>query len=101
MIKKLIRKLKTSRLYSAMFSYNGKNEYVQYGTCPGFTICFTTWKKGGGCIMGHMWIKENDTNEIISKKLTELVVKICKEHDLSEEQTVKVINYNLKMNGLL
>jgi len=96
-IKILIEKLKTLRLYSVMFSYRGKDEYVQYGMCPGFTV----WKNGGGCIMGHMVIKKTDTNDIISKELTELVTKLCKENNLNEEQTVKHINDNLKSNGLI
>lgn len=97
MIKRLIEKLKTLRLYSVMFSYKGKDEYVQYGMCPGFTV----WTNSGSCIMGHMVIKKSETNDIISQRLTELVTKLCKENNLSEEQTVKHINDNLKSNGLI
>lgn len=97
MIKRLIEKLKTLRLYFVMFSYRDKDEYVQYGMCPGFTV----WTNRGSCIMGHMVIKKSDTNDIISQRLTELVTKLCKENNLSEEQTVKHINDNLKSNGLI
>ena len=97
MRKRLIEKLKTLRLYSVMFSYKDKDEYVQYGMCP----CFTVWTNSGSCIMGHMVIKKSDTNDIISQRLTELVTKLCKENNLSEEQTVKHINDNLKSNGFI
>ena len=95
MIKRLIEKLKTLRLYFVMFSY--KDEYVQYGMCPGFTV----WTNSGSCIMGHMVIKKTDTNEQIKDNMIKCVSKICKDENLSEEQTVKTINDNLKSNGLL
>jgi hypothetical protein len=97
MIKRLIEKLKTLRLYFVMFSYKNKDEYVQYGMCPVFIV----WKNDGVCIMGHMFIKKTDTKDIISKKLTELVKKMCKENNLSDEQMIKHIDDNLKRNGLL
>ena len=96
MIKRLIKKLKTLRSYFVMFSYKDKDEYVQYGKCPIFIV----WNSGS-CLMGHMFIKKSDNNDIILKKLTELVTKICNENNLSEEQTVKHINNNLKRNELL
>lgn len=73
-----------------------KDEYVQYGMCPVFTI----WTNRGSCITGHMIIKKSDSKEIISQRLTELVKKFCKEEKLSDEQTLKHINDNLKSNGL-
>ena len=33
--------------------------------------------------------------------ISTLVTKLCKENNLSEEQTVKHINDNLKINGLI
>jgi hypothetical protein len=95
MIKRLIEKLKTLRLYFFIFSY--KDEYVQYGMCPGFTV----WTNRGSCIMGHMVINKTDTNEQIKDNLIKCVSRICKNENLSEEQTVKTINDNLKSNGLL
>jgi hypothetical protein len=95
MIKRFIEKLKTLRLYFVMFSY--KDEYVQYGMCPGFTV----WTNSDSCIMGHMVIKKTDTNEQIKDNMIKCVSKICKDENLSEEQTVKTINDNLKSNGLL
>jgi hypothetical protein len=95
MIKRLIEKLETLRLYFVMFSY--KDEYVQYGMSPGFTV----WTNSGSCIMGHMVIKKTDTNEQIKDNMIKCVSKICKDENLSEEQTVKTINDNLKSNGLL
>jgi len=99
MIKRLIEKLKTLRLYFVMFSYRDKDEYeyVQYDMCPGFTV----WTNRGSCIMGHMVIKKTDTKEQVKDNLIECVSKICKDENLTEEQTVKTINDNLKSNGLL
>lgn len=74
-----------------------KDEYVQYGMCPGFTV----WTNKGSCIMGHMFIKKSDTNEQIKDKMIKHVLKICKDENLTEEQTVKTINDNLKSNRLL
>jgi hypothetical protein len=95
MIKRLIEKLKTLRLYSVMFSY--KDEYVQYGMCPGFTV----WTNRHSCISGHMVIKKSDTKEQIKDNMIKCVSKICKDENLTEEQTVKTINDNLKLNGLI
>lgn len=74
-----------------------KDEYVQYGMCPGFTI----WTNKGSCIMGHMFIKKSDSKEVISQKLTELVTKICKENNLSDDNTSKHIKDNLERNKLI
>jgi hypothetical protein len=74
-----------------------KDEYVQYGMSPGFTV----WTNSGSCIMGHMVIKKTDTNEQIKDNMIKCVSKICKDENLTEEQTVKTINDNLKSNGLL
>jgi hypothetical protein len=95
MIKRLIEKLKTLRLYFVMFSY--KDEYVQYGMCPGFTV----WSNRHTCISGHMMIKKTDTKEQIKDNMIKFVSKICKDENLTEEQTEKTINDNLKSNGLL
>ena len=95
MIKRLIEKLKTLRLYFVMFSY--KDEYVQYGMCPSFTV----WTNSGSCVMGHMFIKKTDTKEHIKENMIKCVSKICKDENLTKEQTVKAINDNLKSNGLL
>jgi hypothetical protein len=95
MIKRLIGKLKTLRLYFVMFSY--KDEYVQYGMCPGFTV----WTNRQSCISGHMVIKKTDTKEQIKDNMIKCVSKICKDENLTEEQTVKTINDNLKSNGLI
>jgi hypothetical protein len=95
MIKRLIGKLKTLRLYFVMFSY--KDEYVQYGMCPVFTV----WSNQHSCISGHMMIKKTDTKEQIKDNMIKCVSKICKDENLTEEQTVKTINDNLKSNGLL
>lgn len=62
-MKRLYKKLKTLCLYLVVFDH--KDEYVEYGMCPGFTV----WKNGGGCIMGHMIIKKSDTKEEIIYKL--------------------------------
>lgn len=97
MIKRLIEKLKTLRLYFVMFSYTDKDEYIQYGMCPGFTV----WTNRHSCISGHMVIKKTDTKEQIKDNLIKCVSKICKDENLTEEQTVKTLNDNLKSNGLL
>ncbi len=91
MIKRLIEKLKTLH-----FGYKDRDENVQYGLCPGFTV----WTNGN-CISGHMVIKKTDTNEQIKDNMIKCVSRICKEENLSEEQTVKIINDNLKRNRLL
>ena len=96
MIKRLIEKLKTLRLYLVMFNYKDKDKYVQYGMCPSFTV----WANNGSCIMGHVMIKKSDNKKVISQKLTELVTKLCKDNNMSEEQTLKHINDNLKSNGI-
>jgi len=95
MLKRLIEKLKTLRLNSVMFSY--KDEYVQYGMCPSFTV----WTNRHSCISGHMMIKKTDNKEQIKDNMIKCVSKICKDENLTEEQTVKTINDNLKSNGLL
>ena len=48
-----------------------------------------------------MVIKKTDTKEQVKDNLIECVSKICKDENLTEEQTVKTINDNLKSNGLL
>ena len=96
MIKRLIEKLKTLRLYFVMFSYKDKDEYVQYGMCPGITV----WTNRHSCISGHMVIKKTDTKEQIKDNLIKCVSKICKDENLTQEQTVKTLNDNLKSNGL-
>lgn len=64
---------------------------------PGFTV----WTNRHSCISGHMVIKKTDTKEQIKVNMTKCVSKICKDENLSKEQTVKTINDNLKSNGLI
>ena len=73
-----------------------KNEYVQYGMCPGFTV----WTNRH-CVSGHMVIKKTDTKEQIKDNMIKCISNICKDENLTEEQTIKTINDNLKSNGLI
>jgi hypothetical protein len=47
-----------------------------------------------------MVIKKSDTNEQIKDNLIKCVSKLCKKENLTEKQTVKTINDNLKSNKL-
>ncbi len=69
-----------------------KEEYIPYGMCPGFYIKVndSSW------IQGHMVIKKSDNEAEIRKKFNDLIVKFCKERNLSKEETEK----NLKNNNL-
>jgi hypothetical protein len=91
MIKRLIKKLKKLQ------NRTTKDEYVQYGMCPGIVV----WTNNRLYISGHMYIKKSDSNEQIKDNLIKCVSKICKDENLTKEQTIKTIDNNLKSNGLI
>jgi hypothetical protein len=86
-------------MISKLIKYFSKEreEYVQYGMCPGYTI----WTNTGSCIMGHMVIKTTDTREEVTHNLIAYINKMCKENNISAQRTADTIISNLKMNGLI